>query len=383
MSPAESLPTRVMSNAFDGRYANKRVLITGHTGFKGAWLSVWLHRLGADICGYSRDVPTQPSLFEAAALQRYVRHEIGDIRHFSRLSETIRSFKPDFIFHLAAQAIVSLSYHDPIETLSSNVLGTATLLQALRNIDRPCVVVNVTSDKCYENVEQPWGYREIDQLGGKDVYSASKGAAEIVSHSFHQSFFSQEESAIRLVSARAGNVLGGGDWAADRIVADCIRAWLRKEAVVLRRPSSTRPWQHVLEPLSGYLCLGAKLAGDRRLSGESFNFGPRVERNHTVADLLRDLAATWAFDQASEAFTALDNPPFAEAGLLKLNCDKALQILGWEASLTYAECVEMTGRWYDEVLRMGRPALEATHEQLEAYVQLASERHRNWTAAGL
>ena len=204
---------------FNDAYRGRRVLVTGHTGFKGAWLSMWLLDLGAEVCGYSVDIPTQPSLFESIGLDRHMRDERGDIRDVARLADLVATFRPDFVLHLAAQAIVSTSYTDPVETVSSNVLGTACVLQALRNVTHPCAVLVVTSDKCYENIEQPWGYREIDPLGGKDVYSASKGAAEIIAHSFHRSFFAAPTSPIRVATARAGNVLGGGDWAADRIVA--------------------------------------------------------------------------------------------------------------------------------------------------------------------
>ena len=357
-------------DAFRGR----RVLVTGHTGFKGSWLSLWLTSLGADVCGYSNTVPTTPSLFEAADLTSRLRHEVGDIRDFERLARLVAEFKPDYLFHLAAQAIVSTSYDDPVETVSTNVLGTACVLQSVRRLDTSCVVLSITSDKCYENVEQPWGYREIDALGGKDVYSGSKGAAEIITHSFQRSFFARPDSPIRVASARAGNVLGGGDWAKDRIVADCMRAWSSGQRVVLRRPSSTRPWQHVLEPLSGYLKLAATLAADASLNGESFNFGPRAEQNHSVLELLRDLAGVWGFESAGQAYEILPEPPFPEAGLLKLNCDKALARLAWSATLTYAECVEMTGAWYREVLKGGRYAEDVTREQIDFYERLARKR---------
>lgn len=367
-----------LHDSFDGAYRGKRVLVTGHTGFKGAWLTLWLLELGADICGYSRDIPTTPSLFEAAGLAGRIRHEIGDIRDTSHFQSVIASFKPDFVFHLAAQAIVSQSYQDPVETVSTNVVGTASVMQALRGVRHPCAVMIVTSDKCYDNVEQPWGYREIDPMGGKDVYSASKGATEIIAHSFHKSFFSAPDSPVRVATGRAGNVLGGGDWAADRIVADCIRAWMSGTIVQLRRPDATRPWQHVLEPLSGYLAVTAKLTTAAKLNGESYNFGPRAEQNRTVVELLSDLARIWGFDAGHQAYEALPTPPFPEAGLLKLSCDKALMDLAWEANFSYAECVELTGEWYRDVLKGGAAAYDVTLRQIHTYDQRARTRGRAW-----
>ncbi len=365
--------------AFGGAYAGRRVLVTGHTGFKGAWLTAWLLSLGAEVCGFADGVPTQPSLFELARFEDRIRHETGDIRDGERLSAVIADFRPDFIFHLAAQAIVSQSYRDPVGTLSTNVMGMAALLQALRGVDWPCAAILVTSDKCYENVEWPWGYRETDRLGGKDIYSASKGAAELVFHAFFHAFLSDGRSPVRLATTRAGNVIGGGDWAADRIVADCIRAWTADRAVEIRSPAATRPWQHVLEPLSGYLTLGARLAAGGDLNGESFNFGPRAEQNQPVADLLRDLARIWGFADPGESFRITGNIPFHEAGLLKLNCDKALLQLRWEPNLSYAECLEMTGGWYRRVLREGDDALTVTLEQIAAYEAVAGRHGRVWT----
>jgi CDP-glucose 4,6-dehydratase len=363
---------------FAGAYAGRRVLVTGHTGFKGSWLTAWLLKLGATVCGYSIDVPSEPSLFEMAGFAGRIRHETGDVRDGAHFAEVLASFRPDFVFHLAAQAIVSQSYHDPLETLSTNVLGTACVLQALRAVDRPCVAIIITSDKAYENVEWPWGYRETDRLGGKDVYSASKGAAELAFHAFLFSFFNRPDLPVRLATTRAGNVIGGGDWAADRIVADCIRAWTEGGVVEIRSPAATRPWQHVLEPLSGYLALAARLANDPALHGESFNFGPRAEQNSTVVKLLQDLASVWGFDNPAKSFSIVGNVPFHEAGLLKLNCDKALLMLRWEPNLTYDECVRMTGDWYRDVLKGGRDALEVTTEQIVAYEASASERGRVW-----
>ena len=365
---------------FQDAFAAKRVLVTGHTGFKGAWLTTWLLKLGAVVCGYSIDVPTDPSLFESAGLASLIQDVRGDIRDTAYLARMVADFRPDYVIHMAAQAIVSASYIDPLDTVAVNVMGTASILSALRHVEHPCVCVSVTSDKCYENVEQLWGYRETDRLGGKDVYSASKGAAEIVTSSFQRSFFSRPDSPVRIVSVRAGNVLGGGDWAKDRIIADCMRAWLKGETVVLRRPEATRPWQHVLEPLSGYLALAAATADNASLNGEGFNFGPRPDRDHTVAEMFVDMARHWGLSRPDEGFVVEAAPGFAEAGLLKLNCEKALSRLGWEATLTYAECVEAVVGWYDQATRRGADPLELTRGQIEWYTALARDRGRPWAS---
>ncbi len=367
----------ILGEAYNGR----RVLVTGHTGFKGSWLSAWLLHLGADVCGYSKDVPTSPSLFELASLSNRLEHRIADIREVDAVRDAVMSFRPDFVFHLAAQPIVRTSYTDPLETITSNVVGTANLLEALRGVDWPVTAIVITSDKCYDNVEWVWGYREADALGGKDIYSGSKAAAELVFKSYWHSFFGRPDSTVRLATARAGNVIGGGDWAADRIVADCVRAWGRNERVQIRSPSATRPWQHVLEPLSGYLALGAHMARSGRADGESYNFGPRSEQNHTVVQLLGDLGRIWGFENAEEAYEITGNVPFHEAGLLRLNCDKALLELGWEANLSYDECMSMTGLWYRRVLKDGVAAGELMFDQIAEYVRIAGERRRVWTLA--
>jgi CDP-glucose 4,6-dehydratase len=363
---------------FRDLYRGKRAFLTGHTGFKGSWLTTWLLHLGASVCGYSKGIPTQPSLFESASLSNLMEHCIGDVRDLDQLTRSIHSFRPDFLFHLAAQPIVSTSYADPIETITTNVVGTAHVLEAMRGVDWPCVAVIITSDKCYDNVEWVWGYRESDRLGGKDVYSGSKGAAELVFKSYWHSFFSGHDASVKLATARAGNVIGGGDWAVDRIVADCIRAWQRGERVHIRRPSATRPWQHVLEPLSGYLALGQQLALSGTGNGDSFNFGPQSEQNRTVGQMVGDLGSVWGISSANEGYETGEEPSFHEAGLLKLNCDKALIELSWEPTLTYSECIQMTGLWYRHALRESRSALEYTTKQIEEYQSRAHERCRRW-----
>ena len=231
---------------FQNIYKNKKVLVTGHTGFKGSWLSVWLLKLGAHVVGIAKDIPTHPSMFEALGLEKRLTHYQADIRDLATMTQIIGNEKPDFVFHLAAQAIVSTSYKDPIETISSNVMGTANILEALRSSNHTCTAVIITSDKAYDNVEQVWGYKEDDKMGGKDVYSGSKGAAELVIKSYFNSFFKSSTCNVKLAIARAGNVIGGGDWAKDRIVVDCMVAWSKGEKVEIRSPQATRPWQHVL-----------------------------------------------------------------------------------------------------------------------------------------
>lgn len=363
--------------SFDNRYAGARVVVTGHTGFKGAWLSLWLTQLGAKVYGYSKDIPTDPSLFDLARIDGLIDHTIGDIRDYNSFKALLHRAKPNYVFHLAAQPIVSKSYSDPIETMSTNVIGTTLVLEALRSVDWPCVVVLITSDKCYDNVEWVWGYRETDTLGGKDVYSGSKGAAELAIRCYLHSFF--RDHSVRLGIGRAGNVIGGGDWAADRIVVDCIKAWLANGSVPIRSPAATRPWQHVLEPLSGYLDLGAALARDATLHGEAFNFGPRAEQSRTVVELLTDLAAIWGFDSLDAAYKIIGQTPFHEASLLKLNCDKALLQLKWQPTLSYDECVDFTGKWYREILREGQDARTLTLAQIERYEQLAAKQEHAWS----
>jgi CDP-glucose 4,6-dehydratase len=363
---------------FGDAFRDKRVFVTGHTGFKGSWLTSWLLDLGAEVCGYSIGIPTQPSLFEEANLSAGIRHELGDIRDLVRLSSVIQSFRPDFVFHLAAQAVVSISYAQPLETLGVNIIGTGTILEALKHVTWPCSSVIITSDKAYDNVEWEWGYRESDRLGGKDIYSASKGAAELVFRSYISSFFASDNSPVLLATARAGNVIGGGDWAADRIVADCIRAWMNGKVVEIRSPQATRPWQHVLEPLSGYLTLASRLAGNRTLHGESFNFGPRAEQNATVLQLVSSLAEIWKAEDPNTCYRVTANVPFKEASLLKLNVDKALLRLRWEPNLSYMDCMEMTGIWYKEFVKNKASAAELVKSDTRKYESEAFKLGRVW-----
>lgn len=358
-------------------YKNKTVLVTGHTGFKGSWLTAWLLKLGAKVIGVSKDIPTTPSMFSELNLEKHIKHIVADIRDLEKMKEIIGNEKPDFVFHLAAQAIVSTSYSNPVDTMSTNVVGTMNILEAFRDHKHPCIAVMITSDKCYDNVEWLWGYRESDHLGGKDVYSGSKGAAELVIKCYFHSFF-QKNHPVKLVVGRAGNVIGGGDWAQDRIVADCMRAWSEGRNVEIRSPKATRPWQHVLEPLSGYLALGAAAASKDELNGEAFNFGPRAEQNHAVVELLHDLAEQWGFKDLNEAYKITGNIPFHEAGLLKLNCDKALFHLKWESNLFYPETTKMVSDWYTSFYKKKSNMYEFTLKQIEEYEGLGKGRNRVW-----
>ncbi len=362
---------------FADAFKGKRVLITGHTGFKGSWLTAWLLKLGAEITGVSKDIPTQPAMFEVLGLAGRIRHVSADIRDLPAMRNLIAGEKPDFVFHLAAQAIVSTSYIDPVATITTNAIGTMNILEALRTLAHPCTAVMISSDKCYDNVEWVWGYRETDKLGGKDIYSGSKGAAELVIRSYLHSFF-KEEHPVRLAVGRAGNVIGGGDWAKDRIVADCMRAWSEGQSVEIRSPQATRPWQHVLEPLSGYLTLAQTLACRPQLHGEAYNFGPRAEQNHRVIELLGDLGKFWGYASPEQIYRITANVPFHEAGLLKLNCDKALFDLKWEPNLDYSETIDLVGSWYSGFYREEADMYFLTLEQIEAYEKMALERKRIW-----
>jgi len=364
---------------FSDFYKDKTVLVTGNTGFKGSWLTVWLLELGAKVVGLSRDVPTTPSMFELLGLKSRIDHHFTDVTDLAAVRQVLRKTQPDVVFHLAAQPIVTRSYEDPLETLKTNVIGTANILEGLRRSERACVAVMITSDKCYENVEWTWGYRENDRLGGKDPYSASKAAAELVIHTFYHSFFKRPDSPLRVVSTRAGNVVGGGDWADNRIIPDTVRAWSVDQPVVIRNPTSTRPWQHVLDPLSGYLLLGKRLSRGADLNGESYNFGPSAEQVFTVSEFLDTMSASWPFKKQHEKFVAHVGTTIPEAGLLKLNCDKAQTQLGWKPALLFSEAAAMTADWYYAYYQNGIGGMyDLTLSQLWAYSEKAQVRGLKW-----
>ncbi len=365
---------------FGNVYRDRRVLITGHTGFKGSWLSFWLHQLGAELAGFSNEIPTKPSLFEVLGLQSRLRHYVGTVLDPEALERCIDDFRPDVIFHLAAQPIVRRSYSEPVLTIRTNSIGTLNVLEAIRTRSHISVGVFITTDKCYRNVEWTWGYRECDQLGGDDPYSASKSCAENICYAYTRSFFAKNDTAA-IASARAGNVIGGGDWAADRIVPDCMRAWSENRAVNVRHPNATRPWQHVLEPLSGYLWLGAKLLlNDPAARGQSYNFGPQADVYQTVEQVMLKLAESWPGAQWSPDPEGLKEKP--EATFLKLCCDKALHELGWHAVLSFRRTAEFTGSWYRTYYDKGPdPMRDVTAKQIYDYTDIARQAGLPWAAA--
>lgn len=327
-------------------WSGRRVLVTGHTGFKGGWLSLWLQQLGAEVTGYALAPPTWPSLFEAARVGAGMHSVLGDVRDFDALHTTLAEFRPEIVFHLAAQPLVALSYQRPVDTYASNVLGTVHLLEAVRQIGGVRAVVNVTSDKCYANREWVWGYRENESMGGDDPYSSSKGCAELVTSAYRTSFFSPTDYArhgVALASARAGNVIGGGDWAAHRLIPDLIRAFQAGRPASIRCPEAVRPWQHVLEPLSGYLQLAERLHIEGTTFAEGWNFGSAEADARPVHWLVERLAALWG-PGASWALDAGPHPH--EAHCLKLDCAKARTRLGWKPRWNLEEALAKTVEWY-------------------------------------
>ena len=358
-------------------FKNSRVLITGNTGFKGCWLTTWLSYLGADITGFSIDIPTEPSLFESSQLNNRINSLKKDIRDYESLFAIINKVKPDFIFHLVAQPLVRESYSNPISTWETNTFGTINLLEALRKVEKKCVAVIITSDKCYDNLEWVWGYRETDSLGGADPYSASKGAAELAIKSYIKSFF-PKDSSVRIGVGRAGNVIGGGDWAKDRIVPDCIRAWSADQVVNIRNPNATRPWQHVLEPLSGYISLAMSLHESNALHGEAFNFGPQSMQDYSVIKLVEEMSMHWNKVKWKNVISNQDSQ--VESGLLKLNCDKAFHYLGWHSVWNFEETIKETVNWYRDYYEEPNKSMYAyCVNQIKNYTALADKKNLRWT----
>ncbi len=360
---------------FGGIYAERKVLITGHTGFKGSWLSYWLRSMGADVCGYSLIPPTNPNHFDLLKLK--MRSEIGDIRDSVRLNKVMQDFNPDIVFHLAAQPLVRLSYKTPAETFETNVIGAVNVLESVRNTPSVKACVIITSDKCYDNREWVWGYRENDPMGGHDPYSASKGCTELVTSSYKNSFFNIKEYGKNhntlIASCRAGNVIGGGDWAEDRLIPDIMKAASLNKTVDIRNPYATRPWQHVLEPLSGYLMIGQKLLEGKTEYTEGWNFGPSDTEMISVGEVVEKIKEYWPKMQYE--INHDKNAPH-ESGLLKLDCSKAHSKLKWKENWNSEVCFEKTVNWYKKYYEK---KIISTEEDLNSYITIAKNKNLEWT----
>lgn len=351
-------------------WKGRNVFLTGHTGFKGSWLSLWLDALGAKVTGYALDPPTQPSLFEQADVASAVCSIRADIRDFLRLKTALGECRPDVVIHMAAQSVVRRGYEDPIETYTTNVMGTVYLMEALRQLRQPCVVVNVTSDKCYANREWVWGYRENEAMGGRDPYSNSKGCAELVTTAYRESFFppeSLERHGIAIASARAGNAIGGGDWTSDQLIPDLMRAFLVGQPCPIRDPSAIRPWQFVLEPLRGYLMLAERLTEDASCFTSAWNFGPADADAKPVSWLADELARSWG-NRASWTHDSAMHPH--EAHFLKLDTSKARACLGWHPALPLNLAVDWIVEWY-RAFQAGSELRNLTRTQIDRYEALA------------
>lgn len=342
-------------------WQGKKVFLTGHTGFKGAWMSILLRQLGATIHGYSLAPETDPSLYVAAGIDGILDSTIADIRDLDTLKAAIRQAAPDIVIHMAAQPLVRRSYADPLETITTNVIGTANILEAARDLPSLKVLLNVTTDKCYENREWVWGYRENEPLGGKDIYSSSKACSELLTQSYRSSFFATSD--VRIASARAGNVIGGGDWSQDRLVPDVLRSLETGDALIIRNPSATRPWQHVLEPLTGYLKLVEKLWADADLAG-AYNFGPITSEERSVAWIIDKMFECWGRER-SWALDTANNPP--EAHFLRLDSSKAASVLGWVPRSTTEQALELVVDWHRAFLDR-QDMMAFTQRQIGAFV---------------
>lgn len=374
-----------MSFTYADAYRGRRVFVTGHTGFKGSWLSLWLHHLGAEVTGYALAPPTEPNNFTISRIPDLLAtHHEADVRDADRLQDAMRRAAPDIVFHLAAQSVVRRGYEIPDETFEVNVMGTVRVLDAVRALKQPCAVLVVTSDKCYENREQVWGYRESDAFGDHDPYGGSKGAAELVVRSYRHSFFDParlEEHGVRLASARAGNVIGGGDWTADALMVDIVRALAEGRPVEVRNPGAYRPWQHVLQALSGYLTIGARLfASDRPDVCSGWNIGPLPGNELPVREVVARFLEVWGEGEWCDVGGARDEP--REAYILRLCIDKALWQLGWRPRWNIDQTLRETARWYRHFLELGsEPMQRFSLDQIVRYEAAPDPTHRNTTCA--
>lgn len=348
---------------YNNIYRNKKVFITGHTGFKGSWLSIWLQTLGAKVCGYSLKPNTNPSMYQELDIENKIEKSIiGNILDYEKLEDSINDFQPEIIFHLAAQPIVRLSYKEPKLTYETNVIGTLNVLEVARKCKSVKAFVNVTTDKCYENKEIARGYKEDEPMGGYDMYSSSKGCVEIMSSSYRRSFL-QEEDSMSMATARAGNVIGGGDWAEDRLIPDCIRYINQNKAIEIRNPIAVRPWQHVLEPLSGYLLLGQKLLETGKDYAEGFNFGPNEESVLKVSEVVQKIIDN--YNKGEVIIHKKDN--LHEANLLMLNIEKSKTVLNWTPTYTANEAIKETVEWYKHFYAKDTDMYQYTIQQIKNY----------------
>ncbi|AIA70376.1 CDP-glucose 4,6-dehydratase [Pectobacterium atrosepticum] len=354
-------------------WQGKKVFVTGHTGFKGSWLCLWLQSMGAEVKGYALQPPTEPSIYQAACVDEGMSSEIGDIRDYQKMEESIRAFGPEIVFHMAAQPLVRLSYDIPVDTYATNVMGTVHLLEAVRKIGGVKAVVNITSDKCYENKEWVWGYRENEPMGGYDPYSNSKGCAELVAAAYRQSYFNADkyhEHGCALASVRAGNVIGGGDWALDRLIPDILKAFEEQRPVLIRNPHAIRPWQHVLEPLSGYLCAAQALYLNGTEYAEAWNFGPLDEDAQPVQWIVEKMVGAWG-DDASWILDDGEHPH--EAHYLKLDCSKAKMRLNWAPVWRLDETLNRIVTWHKAWLA-GADMHQITLNEIHDYMKTQNDK---------
>lgn len=362
-----------MNQLFGGIYKNRRVLVTGHTGFKGSWLCTWLLELGADVIGYALHPNTTPSMFECCELENKMKSLIGDVRDLKALADSILTYQPEIIFHLAAQPLVRESYQDPKRTYETNVLGTLNVYEAARQCQSVQAIVCVTTDKCYENKEWVYSYREIDRLGGYDPYSSSKACVELLTNSYRQSFFYEE--GISVASARAGNVIGGGDWSIDRLIPDAIRSITKHQPIILRNPLAIRPWQHVLEPLSGYLYLGYQLLSKKNTYASSWNFGPYESSNQTVEVVIQEVIKHYK----AGSYVITEEEQLHEAQLLKLDINKAKKYLSWHPVYDYQTAIEKTVAWYQTYDMKNENMYHMTKTQIDDYIHHARLLKLKWS----
>lgn len=352
-------------------FRNKKIIITGHTGFKGSWLTAWINLLGGKILGISNGLVSNPSHYKLLNLEKKIINKNIDIRNLNKLKKIIKQYQPDFVFHLAAQALVKEAFNNPLKTWSTNTFGTINVLESLRQLKKKCSVVIITSDKCYENLEIKRGYHENDKLGGMDPYSASKASADIAIKSFVNSFFSHKNNKVYIATARAGNVIGGGDWSSDRLIPDCVKSWSKKKKVLIRSPYSTRPWQHVLEAIHGYIILAINLNKNKQFHGEAFNFGPTKDKDYNVMSVVKIMKDYWK--DVSWGF-AKKNKFYKESNLLKLNSKKSIKKLNWKCILTFRETIFFVIDWYKNFYMNPKGVYKLTIKQILNFQKILDKK---------